>query len=99
MRVLVSGSAGHLGEALVRTLPDFGHHPVGLDIKASAFTHVRGSITDRACVKRAIDGAQAVMHTATFHKPHVGTHARKDFVETNILGTLILLEEAVAAGV
>ena len=38
------------------------------------------------------------MHTATRHKPHVATHAREDFVETNILGTLVLLEEAVAAG-
>ena len=44
-------------------------------------------------------GVDAVLHAATLHKPHVGTHRRQDFVDTNITGTLKLLEEAVAAGV
>jgi UDP-glucose 4-epimerase len=44
-------------------------------------------------------GVHAVMHTATLHKPHVATHTRQDFVDTNITGTLNLLEEATAAGV
>src|SRR5205814_10620296 len=51
------------------------------------------------CVRRCIAGADAVLHTATLHKPHVGSHLREDFVHTNIQGTLVLLEEAVAAGV
>jgi nucleoside-diphosphate-sugar epimerase len=33
------------------------------------------------------------------HKPHVVTHTMQDFVDTNITGTMVLLEEAVAAGV
>jgi nucleoside-diphosphate-sugar epimerase len=37
-----------------------------------------------------------VLHTATLHKPHVATHSRQDFVDTNITGTLNLLEAAVA---
>jgi nucleoside-diphosphate-sugar epimerase len=41
----------------------------------------------------------AVLHTATLHKPHVVTHSMQSFVDTNITGTLILLEEAVKAGV
>jgi UDP-glucose 4-epimerase len=40
-----------------------------------------------------------VLHTATLHKPHVATHTRQDFIDTNITGTLNLLEEAAAAGV
>ena len=40
-----------------------------------------------------------VYHAATLHKPHVATHSRQDFVDTNITGTLNLLEEAVSAGV
>jgi nucleoside-diphosphate-sugar epimerase len=44
-------------------------------------------------------GVQVVFHAATLHKPHVGTHRRQDFVDTNIAGTLHLLEEAVRAGV
>jgi nucleoside-diphosphate-sugar epimerase len=37
-----------------------------------------------------------VLHAATLHKPHVATHSRQDFVDTNITGTLNLLEEAAA---
>jgi UDP-glucose 4-epimerase len=50
-------------------------------------------------VRRCMQGVDAVIHTATLHKPHVGTHSRQDFVDTNIAGTLNLLEEAVSAGV
>ena len=99
MTVLVTGSAGHLGEAMVRLLRDAGHDVVGLDIVASPFTTDVGSIVDRAVVRRCLDGVQTVYHTATLHKPHVATHGRQKFVDTNITGTLNLLEEAVAAGV
>ena len=99
MRVLVTGSAGHLGEALVRTLADEGHEAIGLDILASPHTAVVGSIADRELVRRTVAGVDAVINAATLHKPHVGSHRREQFVETNITGTLMLLEEAVAAGV
>lgn len=99
MRILVTGSSGHLGEALVRSLRDASHEVVGLDIAASPFTTVAGSIADRPTVRRAMAGAERVFHAATLHKPHVATHSRQDFVDTNITGTLNLLEEAVAAGV
>jgi UDP-glucose 4-epimerase len=99
MRILVTGSAGHLGEALVRVLGDEGHDVVGLDVLESAHTAVVGSIADRALVRDCVRGADAVLHAATLHKPHVGSHPRQAFVETNIAGTLNLLEEAVAAGV
>jgi UDP-glucose 4-epimerase len=42
---------------------------------------------------------EAVLHTATLHKPHVDSHPRQAFVDTNLTGTLTLLEESVAAGV
>ncbi|MBA2346944.1 MAG: NAD(P)-dependent oxidoreductase [Solirubrobacterales bacterium] len=99
MRVLVTGSAGHLGEALVRTLRADGEDVVGLDLIPGPTTTVVGSVADRAVVRRCLAGADAVLHTATLHKPHVGSHSREDFVETNITGTLTLLEESVAAGV
>jgi UDP-glucose 4-epimerase len=44
-------------------------------------------------------GIDAVLHTATLHKPHIATHKRQDFIDTNISGTLNLLEEAAAAKV
>src|SRR3954452_3704990 len=99
MRILVTGSAGHLGEALVRTLRGSGHDTVGLDLVESAHTDVVASVTDRAAVRAAVAGADAVLHTATLHKPHVASHSRQEFVDTNVTGTLVLLEEAVAAGV
>ncbi|HEY6695306.1 MAG TPA: NAD(P)-dependent oxidoreductase [Solirubrobacteraceae bacterium] len=99
MRILVTGSAGHLGEALVRTLPADGHEVVGLDVLASPHTHVLGSIADQGVVKRAVDGVDAIVHAATLQKPHVASHRRQEFVDTNVTGTLNLLEAAVEAGV
>ena len=99
MKILITGSSGHLGEALVRTLREKSHDIVGLDILPSQFTDVVGSIVDRHLVRRCMAGVDAVIHSATLHKPHVGTHDRQSFVDTNITGTLNLLEEAVLAGV
>ncbi len=99
MMILVTGSAGHLGEALMRTLKARGQRAIGLDIKPSAYTDLVGSVTDRAIVRHALDGASAVLHTATLHKPHVVSHPHDAFVQINIAGTLALLEGAVAAGV
>jgi len=99
MKAVVTGSSGHLGEALVRTLQAQGRDVLGLDVTPGAFTAAEGSITDRAFVRRCLVGATTVFHTATLHKPHVGTHPREDFVATNVTGTLILLEEARRAGV
>ena len=99
MKFLVTGSAGHLGEALVRTLRDLDHEVVGLDILESPFTTYVGSITEPSVATQCMRGVQVVFHAATLHKPHVATHSRQEFVDTNITGTLNLLEAAVSAGV
>ena len=38
-KVLVTGSAGHLGEALMRVLPKHGYDVVGIDITTTPFTN------------------------------------------------------------
>ena len=96
MKVLVTGSAGHLGEALMRTLRDRGDAARGFDILASPFTDAVASISDRHAVDEAMRDVDVVLHAATLHKPHVATHSRQAFVDTNITGTLNLLEAAMA---
>jgi len=99
VKTLVTGSAGHLGEAVVRRLQATGDETVGIDLLDSEFTNSVGSIVDRNFVKHCMNGIDAVVHTATLHKPHVASHSRQAFVDTNVTGTLNLLEEAVQAGV
>uniref|UniRef100_UPI0039B51C1B NAD-dependent epimerase/dehydratase family protein n=3 Tax=Pseudomonadota TaxID=1224 RepID=UPI0039B51C1B len=47
MAVLVTGSAGHLGEALMRILRESGRPAIGVDMKPSPYTDDVGSLTDR----------------------------------------------------
>src|SRR3954454_6149057 len=93
MRILVTGSAGHLGEALVRTLRADGQDVIGLDVLDSETTEVVGAVGHPAGLGSASRhvGAEAVVHAATLHKPHVGSHGPQEFVDTNVTGTLNLL--------
>ncbi|KAI9167814.1 UDP-glucose 4-epimerase [Paramyrothecium foliicola] len=94
--VLVTGSAGHLGTALMLGLPSLGFTPLGLDILESETTNIVGSIADRTLVASIFkeNPIKHVLHAATLHKPHICSHTNQQFVETNITGTLVLLEEA-----
>jgi UDP-glucose 4-epimerase len=69
MRVLVTGSSGHLGEALVRTLRRLNHEVVSIDLLESPFTTCTGSITDRGLVQSCLPGIEVIFHAATLHKP------------------------------
>jgi len=97
--ILVTGSSGHLGEALVRVLRDRGQPVIGLDRKPGPCTGVSGDITDRGLVRHVLAGVTGVLHAATLHKPHVISHSKRDFIDVNLAGTLNLLEESAAAGV
>lgn len=98
-KILITGSSGHLGEALVRTLQKQQSGVIGLDIKEGPFTTRTGTITDSSFVRHWMKGVKTVYHAATLHKPHVATHDHQQFIDTNITGTLNLLQMAVAAGV
>ncbi|OHE92450.1 NAD dependent epimerase/dehydratase [Colletotrichum orchidophilum] len=95
--VLVTGSSGHLGAALMLSLPSAGHIPLGIDILPSPTTTTVGSVTDRALVASILATHASIthiVHAATLHKPHVDSHPKSAFIDTNITGTLVLLEEA-----
>ncbi len=100
-KILITGSSGHLGEALIRTL---GKSPekyelVSIDRKPSPFTNRVGGLEDREFVASCMEGVNIVFHTAALHKPHVKLHSNQDFIDSNLTGTLNLLEEAVIAKV
>lgn len=98
--VLVTGSAGHLGTALMLALPGLGFKPFGIDLLASPTTTAVGSVSDRAFISGLLQGStfKHILHTAALHKPHIGSHTKEQFVETNVTGTLVLLEEAAKLG-
>ncbi len=75
----------------MRALRAAGREAIGLDVLGGPFTDEVGSIADRACVARCMTGAHTVFHAATLHKPHIATHPRDVFVETNVMGALVLL--------
>lgn len=60
MRILVTGSAGHLGEALMRTLEASAHEVEGLDINKSPYTTHVGSLCDAEFVGRCAFGASLI---------------------------------------
>lgn len=98
-KVLVTGSSGHLGEALVRTLLARGSQVVAVDARPSAYTTHVGSIADPAFIADCVKGCGKVFHSASLHKRHLSTRAPRDFIEVNVTGTLCLLEAAASAGV
>lgn len=99
MKILVTGTSGHLGEAIVRRLKANNIDYIGLDINPSEFTTHTGSITNTELVNSLVEKVDFIIHTATLHKPHVGTHSNQDFVDVNITGTLTLLEAARKANI
>lgn len=94
MSILVTGSAGHLGEALVRVFRAAGEHVIGLDIRRSPHTDHVGSVTDRHFLGHVFRGVRSVIHTAALHKPHLVTHSQQAFIDINVSGTLSVLETA-----
>ena len=78
----------------MRLLPDAGHQPIGMDNRPGSHTALVGSVADPAAVAIAMADVEAVVHTATLHKPQVASRSRQAFVDVNVTGTLTLLEAA-----
>ena len=100
MRVLLTGSSGWLGRFLSPMLAEAGHAPVGLDVVPGPHTDVVGSVADRILIERVIGehGIDAIVHSGALHKPDIVRYPRQAFIDTNLSGTLNLVEAAVAAG-
>jgi len=98
MRILLTGSSGQLGSEIARQL-SAQHEIVGLDRLPGQWTSRLGSVSDRATCFALMPGIDAVIHTASLHARHLNEVSKQDFIDTNISGTLNLLEAAVQAKV
>lgn len=98
MRVLLTGSSGRVGGAIATRLAG-GHSVIGLDRRPGPCTTHVGAVTDRALVAELLADADAVVHTASLHAPHVGQVPDDAFVATNVRGTETLLRACLEHGV
>lgn len=99
MRVLVTGASGRIGRAIYGRLLNDGHQAVGLDAAPSSVADVVASLQDKAVVAGALRGADAVVHIAALHAPHVGHRSDAEFEAINVTATESLLRLAMEAGV
>ncbi len=106
MRVILTGGSGDMGGILARDLLKQGDDVVILDLAVPHVTlknkvdFIKGSITDRDTVKRAMHDIDCVVHIAAFH----GIHEEQgktayDFHDLNVTGTLNVFQAAADAGV
>ncbi len=94
MKILVTGSSGHAGLAIAQLLQQKGHAVLGLDQREGPLTHLQGDLNDWTLLKKAVKQVDAIIHTASLHAPHVPSHSREQFIQTNVQATLHLLELA-----
>ena len=114
-RVLVTGAEGFIGSHLVEELVSRDHHVTAmvqynsfnsngwLDSLPNSFrerAHIRaGDIRDAGLVREIVDGHDRVVHLAALIAIPYSYEAPASYIETNVLGTLNVLEASRAVGV
>lgn len=106
--VLVTGGCGFVGVNVVRDLVAHGHAVRVLDDLSSGHPEhlagvphelVEGDVRDPEAVRRAVDGAQAIVHLAASTSVLESVADPRPTFSSNAGGTLTMLEAAVAGGV
>ncbi len=98
MRVALTGGAGRIGRAIHARLAR-EHEVVALDRRAAPTVELLGDLCDTALLERLCAGADAVVHVAALHAPHVGALPDSEFERINVRGTQRLIEAAARHGV
>ena len=98
MKIVLTGSSGRIGRAIFGLMAR-EHDVVGIDRQAFATTRIVGDFTNRALLERAMEGADAVIHVAALHSPHVGVLPDAEFERINSQGTRLLIDVAKAGEV
>jgi dTDP-glucose 4,6-dehydratase len=104
MRVLVTGGAGFIGSHFVRRLVAGGDYAIVLDkltyagnpanLEGSGVDLVVGDIADPEAVARAAAGCDAIVNFAAETHVDRSILGPKEFVSTDVLGTMTLLDWA-----
>ncbi|MEM7603570.1 MAG: dTDP-glucose 4,6-dehydratase [Verrucomicrobiota bacterium] len=109
-RIIVTGAAGFIGSAVVRTALARGHAVLGIDkltyagnqnslttvFENTEFVFQMADICDRSAMAEAFESFRptAVLHLAAESHVDRSIEGPGDFIRTNIEGTHVLLEEA-----
>jgi len=115
MKVLITGGAGFIGSNFIRhwlsahpesevvnfdALTYAGNKESVKDLEDHPnYTFIQGDIRDAVAVDQAMNGISHVVHFAAESHVDRSISGPKVFVETNVVGTQVLLEAAVKAGV
>ena len=94
--ILVTGSEGLIGTALVRTLSDAGFDARGFDLRARGDAH--GDILDLDALSRRIEGCAGVVHLAAVSRVIDGERNADLCWRTNVEGTRHVLDAALRHG-
>jgi dTDP-L-rhamnose 4-epimerase len=107
-KVLITGGCGFIGKALCLRLAQYGYEVRILDsltekihgsspdlrwIEENRIDWIRGSVANRQDCRTALEGIGVVAHLASETGTGQSMYEMTHYVETNILGTAMLLEE------
>ena len=114
LHVLVTGAGGFIGSHLVEALASHGHRVRALvryngrgdkghirpgSGKSPSVDVIAGDVTDASQVRRMLEGCDAVCHLAALIGIPYSYSAPRAYVQTNIMGTLNILEACRDLGV
>jgi UDP-glucose 4-epimerase len=97
--VTVTGSSGRVGAAVAAALDAAGWTVRGVDRAPGRWTTVLGDLRDQRVRGTALRTADALVHAAALHAPHVGVVDDAEFRSVNVDATEALLDGAENAGV
>jgi len=110
MKILVTGIAGFIGSHIADELLRLGHEVVGLDNmsngKEENIEHfskkvylIKGNVTDKNTVDRALNGVQAVCHQAALRSVPLSVKYPRLYYNNNVIGSMNLFEQAHQRGI
>jgi UDP-glucose 4-epimerase len=91
VRILLTGSSGRVGRAIAAHLVHGGHEVMGFDAAPGPATDIVADLRDDAALRSAMKSAEAVIHSAALHAPHVGQRPDAEFEAVNVQATRRLL--------